>query len=126
MKFSFEFFFFLEYSFLFFCFFVFHFKIFVYTRVYLPDFGSKAVVPNMVSPESSATLATALAQSASVKNEPSLELAALDRMLLQLALPLSVTLAQEAAMEAIGNAERNECGMKKIHDKRDTQQQATH
>lgn len=66
-------------------------------RSLLPALGSETVVPTTVSPESSAALATALAKSASVKKEPSLELRALDRALLVLL--LSVTLAQDAIIE---------------------------
>ena len=54
-----------------------------------------------MSPESSAALATALAKSASAKNDPSLELRALDLALEPLLL-LSVMEAHDANMEPNG------------------------
>lgn len=63
-----------------------------------PALGSDTVEPTTVKPDNSAALATALAKSASVRKEPSLE-HALERTLLQLVLLLSVTLAQVASIE---------------------------
>ena len=65
----------------------------------LPALGSMTVDPTTVRPDSSAALATALAKSASAKNEPSLESAPLAWTELQLESLLSVTLAQDANME---------------------------
>ena len=63
-----------------------------------PALGSTTVDPTTVSPDSTAALATALAKSASAKNDPSLELRALERAL-ELLLLLSVIEAQVASME---------------------------
>ena len=60
--------------------------------------GSDTVEPTTVRPDSSAALATALAKSASAKNEPSDEERPDDRALLPQEL-LSVTDAQEASIE---------------------------
>lgn len=69
----------------------------------LPFLGSDTVVPTTVIPDNSAARATAVAKSVSAaRNEPSLELAALDLRLLQLVLLWSVTLAHDASMEPAG------------------------
>lgn len=60
------------------------------------------VDPTTVRPDSSAAFATALAKSASAKKEPSLELRALDLLLLQFVSLLSVTLAHDASIEPKG------------------------